>query len=177
MPADIDDYDDNDTGLYDDLPEMTDEASIEEASAELAELGIRVEPSADPEEFLRHLCTALRTHKATKARSKVPPESATQPAAGVVMSRLARLEREVALERAANLSRAAVPQRPRGGDSLSRNKVKAILDWKFQLTRLDPRRAGHAAAGGAGVPPLDTGRRRVPRFVRRRRPGGPSCGG
>lgn len=40
---------------------------IEEAAADLAELGVIVDPSKNASDFLEHLCTALKTHKATKA--------------------------------------------------------------------------------------------------------------
>lgn len=59
-----------------DVDELTDDdqnattkssSRISDAIAELADLGIIVEPSDDSETFLDHLCTALKTHKATKA--------------------------------------------------------------------------------------------------------------
>lgn len=41
-------------------------ATIAEVAADLAELGLVVDPSDDPLEFLKHICTAAKTHKATK---------------------------------------------------------------------------------------------------------------
>lgn len=42
------------------------QAIINEVSAELEAMGVVVTPSKDADEFLRHLATALKTHKATK---------------------------------------------------------------------------------------------------------------
>jgi hypothetical protein len=114
---------------------------IAEASRELADLGIVVEPSADAEEFLRHLCTALKTHKSTKALhgggepppadegaggegEGAPPPAAEPEAVGLslagVRAQLAALRRELAEERLAKrlaevrrLERAGVVPRAR----------------------------------------------------------------
>lgn len=64
---------DDGADLFDDLEENDDPdepedltQTIQEVSEGLARLGIMVEPTMDAGEFLRHVCTAISTHHATK---------------------------------------------------------------------------------------------------------------
>jgi N12 class adenine-specific DNA methylase/uncharacterized protein (DUF3820 family) len=49
------------------LPGNSKTATISKVSQELEEMGLMVDPSKDADEFLEHLATAIKTHKATKS--------------------------------------------------------------------------------------------------------------
>lgn len=59
-----------------------DAAKIAEVSKELAGLGIVIDPSKTAEDFLDHLCSAIKTHKATKALNEPEPEPDETPTPG-----------------------------------------------------------------------------------------------
>ena len=106
-------------GLMDDAEEGLGEPSsgdyISECSEELAQMGIHVDPSLPPEEFLQTLCAALKTHRATKAQvegeeegfdegmlpgeTEELPQEEPQMVSMSVQRELARTQEELATER------------------------------------------------------------------------------
>lgn len=88
VPAEDPDGDEADDDLFGDLPELEDDddepevggeddvtKEIAEAAEGLAKLGIVVDPAHTLPEFLRHLCTALKTHHATKNDGLADPNA------------------------------------------------------------------------------------------------------